>query len=481
MTMWDVPKLLEQLPLPVAAALRLIDSELLEQMTEIRLRAGQPLAVTAGGRMLYLSQMGRAVRADQGMLLSPDLVQETMLSLCGNSLHGIEKTLEQGYFTARGGFRIGVCMQPYAARQGMAQSLCIRLPREVLGAAENIYPVWQQSQGLIIAGPPASGKTTILRDLCRMISSGKGVVPSRTVLLDERNELSGWDGKRCAFQLGPGTDILSGLPKEEAIMRAIRTLSPQVILCDEIANEHEATAIRYAFFCGVRFVVTVHCGGVQEPFNNAMLRQLMQTGAFSHIYLLGLPAGHANGTVVTKDEYDRKVVGLCVDFWRLHDGGLYIGREAAYQAAAGSLAGTLLGGFFAADGANRPAACGDCCGAGGAKYLSGVGIRTGAGNQAGKRLWGSADQYDAKNCAAGSTSKDNDAIGRGSGAYPNGNREAGADRGIDGPAAGGKILDRAGESTGDAFPTAGGAGRTGAGGSAHLMEEMAWKWTSSSE
>lgn len=93
-------------------------------------------------------------------------------------------------------------------------------------------------------------KTTILRDLCRLISFGEGRIPTRTVLLDERNELGGWDGEKCAFQLGPCTDILSGLPKAEAIRRATRTLSPQVILCDEIADEHEATAIQYAFSAG---------------------------------------------------------------------------------------------------------------------------------------------------------------------------------------------------------------------------------------
>lgn len=65
--------------------------------------------------------------------------------------------------------------------------------------------------------------------------------------------------------------------------------------------------------------------------------------------------------------------------------------------------------------------------------------------------------------------------------YPNGNREAGTDRGIDSSAAGGKILDRAGEPTGDAFPTAGNAGWIGVGGPAYLMEETAWKWISSSE
>ena len=479
--MWDVQKLLEQMPRPIAIILRRVAPMLMEQMTEIRLRAGQPLAVTAGEQTLFLSSEGTAVSAEKGFMVPPELVQETMLSLCGHSLHGIEKTLEQGFFTAQGGFRIGACMQPYAARQGRALSLCIRLPREVIGAASDIYSVWQRSQGLILAGPPASGKTTILRDLCRLISSGEGGTYIRTVMLDERNELGGWDGEKCAFQLGPSTDILSGLPKAEAITQAVRALSPQVILCDEIADEHEATAIQYAFFCGVRFVVTVHCGGGQEPFYNAMLRRLMQTGAFSHLYLLGRPEGKVSGTVVTKDEYGRKAAGLGADFGRMHDGGLYLGRAASHPAADGGSAGALLGGFSATDGTDRPAACADCYGTGGTKCLSRIDLCAGVGSPTRRGLWNGIDQYNAKDSAAGSFSKGDDAIGGGAGMYPDGNREAGADRGIDSPAAGGKILDRAGESTGDAFPAAGNAGRTGTGGSAHLMEETAWKWISSSE
>ncbi len=126
--MWDVQKLLGQLPRPVAIILRQATPTLLEQMTEIRLRSGQPLVVTVGEQTLFLSKSGTVVPAEQGFIIPQELVQETMLSLCGHSLHGIEKTLEQGFFTAQGGFRIGVCMQPYAVRQGRALSLCIRLP-----------------------------------------------------------------------------------------------------------------------------------------------------------------------------------------------------------------------------------------------------------------------------------------------------------------------------------------------------------------
>lgn len=478
--MWDVKKLIMVMPPVLAGLLPRIPMAQREAMTEIRLRAGQPLAVTIGDRSAFLSQEGKEVPPELGFVISQELVQETLLSMCGYSLHGVEKTLEQGYFTALGGFRVGVCMHPYAARQGLALSLCIRLPREVPGAALGAYSVWQRSRGLIIAGPPASGKTTILRDLCRLISNGEAGAPCRTVLVDERNELSGWDGEKNAFQLGMCTDILSGLPKTEAVTRAIRTLSPQVVLCDEIAEPCEVETIRHAFFCGVRFVVTVHCGTRQEPFRNAILRQLMESGVFSHLYLLGLPAGNIKETVVTADEYYCKAVGDGTGFERLHSNGLHPGGQAEPTTPAGSSAGMLLGGLSAANGTDCAAACADSKGAGRAHSISKSSVCTGAGRSAGRGLWKDPVGSNAEAGAAGVIAKSHAATSGDAGAHPDGYRKTGAAGGIGGPAAGRKILGRAGEPAGGTFPETGGAGGTGIGGSAHLMEETAWKWILSS-
>ena len=325
-------KILRRMPEPLAGILRRTEKPLLEKVTEIRLRAGEPLALSVGEQAVFLSPQGRQVPPEQGYTVKQELVQETMIALSGHSLHGIEKTLEQGYFTAPGGFRVGVCLEPYAAKQGQALSLNIRIPREMVGAAEDYFPVWKGCRGLILAGPPASGKTTVLRDLCRLISAGKDGEPcSRTVLVDERSELSGWDGEQSLFHLGPATDIISGIPKEQAILQAMRTLSPQVILCDEVAGEREADAIRYAFFCGVRFAVTVHCGSRREVSSNRILRELMSSGAFSHIILLGLPPGSGEGTVITYDEYYREAFGLRPDPVQLYGDRIQLCRNNPTQ------------------------------------------------------------------------------------------------------------------------------------------------------
>ena len=476
--MWNMRGLLALLPSGIAELLQRVSPEILNRMTELRLRAGQPPAVTVGARTLFLSSEGTTVTAEKGLLIPQEMVQETLLSLCGHSLHGIEKTLDQGYFTAAGGFRVGVCMLPDAGRHGLALSLCIRLPRELPGAAREVYPVWRKSSGIILAGPPASGKTTVLRDLCRMISAGEQDGPCRTVLIDERNELSGWDGKRAAFRLGPCTDILFGIPKEQALRRAIRTLSPQVILCDEIADGREAAAIREGFYCGVKFAVTVHCGSRQEMGGNVILRELMRTGAFSHIHLLGLPAG-TKGATVAKDEFDREDNRAHYRVWGVRGDGDGPFGQAVPEPQAGGADGAVLGGFPAADGTDRCPAGIDSKDAGGALKLSGVSLcPMSCGMSGGFR--GRIEGGGAGERFNTGDSESHSAAVRDTGQHPDGNGTAGAIGGAGGGTAGGKILGGTGEPAGDALPETGGTGRTGAGCSADVTEETAWKWISSS-
>lgn len=476
--MWNMRGLLGLLPSGIAELLQRVPPEILNRMTELRLRAGQPPAVTVGARTLFLSSEGTTVTAEKGLLIPQETVQETLLSLCGHSLHGIEKTLDQGYFTAAGGFRVGVCMLPDAGKRGLALSLCIRLPRELPGAAREVYSVWRKSSGIILAGPPASGKTTVLRDLCRMISAGEQDGPCRTVLIDERNELSGWDGKRAAFQLGPCTDILFGIPKEQALRRAIRTLSPQVILCDEIADGREAAAIRDGFYCGVKFAVTVHCGSRQEMGGNVILRELMRTGAFSHIHLLGLPAG-TKGATVAKDEFDREDNGARYRVWSVRGDGDGLFGQAAPEPQAGGADGAVLGGFSAADGTDRcPAGIDskDACGTLGLSGISLCPMSCGMSGGFRERIegGGAGERFNTGDAESHS------AAGRDTGKHPDGNGTAGAIGGAGGGTAGGKILGGTGEPAGDALPETGGTGRTGAGCSADVTEETAWKWISSS-
>ena len=131
----------------------------------------------------------------------------------------------------------------------------------------------------------------------------------------------------------------------------------------------------------------------------------MQTGAFSHLYLLGLPVGEASGTVVTRDEYDRKAAGLGAGFGRMYDDGIYSGGAAACPTAVAALLGRYWGDFLRQmELTSQPPAQIAAALAERSAYLewalcAAVGVPTGGG------LWNGIDRYNAKHGVAGSISK----------------------------------------------------------------------------
>ena len=145
----------------------------------------------------------------------------------------------------------------------------------------------RDSEFVAVLGPSGSGKTTLLRDLARVL----GAAGHRTVVLDERFELLA-DG----FDLGACTDVLQGYPKREGLAHAVRCLSPEYILCDEL-GEDDFPAVKAAAFAGVSLIATVHAGSAGELCSRALCRRLLELGAFRTAALLG---GRQNPAVCTQ-------------------------------------------------------------------------------------------------------------------------------------------------------------------------------------
>ena len=167
-------------------------------------------------------------------------------------------------------------------------SLNVRLPHAWIGCSAallnflyvNTFP------SIIIAGEPNSGKTTLLRDLARALSGGFNRRYRKVAVVDERNELAGKNNTAFSFDLGSNCDVLTGFQKARGMEMAARTLSPEMIVCDEIATEEEVTAVRAAFSSGIRFALSVHAANRTELSRKPVVRQLLETGEFSYVVLL---------------------------------------------------------------------------------------------------------------------------------------------------------------------------------------------------
>lgn len=260
-----------------------------EKAQEIRLRANLPIAIYTGRDTYFLKEQGKPTqRFDRTLpIVSSQEILESFHNCCSYSVYSHQNEIRQGFITMAGGHRVGVCGTAVYEKNIISgirdiSSLNVRIAREVPGAANELMAeIKGEVSGVLIAGPPASGKTTILRDLARQLSlQGKKVV-----VIDERGELGGAFQGVCQNDLGL-SDVLTGFPKGEGILQAVRCLSPEIIICDEAGSRQEIFAIEEGLNAGVGVITTIHAGSLDEVYRRAQGIQLLQSGAFHKIALL---------------------------------------------------------------------------------------------------------------------------------------------------------------------------------------------------
>ena len=266
--------LLRYLP-PVFSSLAEKD---IEGLCEIRLRADRAAVLIFSDRTEFLTTSGRLTSFySEGLFaLSRQEIEDIFMKMCNYSVHSLTENIAEGFITLEGGCRIGV-YGTAVVRDGKITSvrniegINIRVPAEYRGCAQPIYNrlFYSRIPNTVICGPPMSGKTTVLRDLSRLISD-EGM--KKVAVIDERSELSGGD-------LGFNTDILKNYPKAQGIGIAVRTLSPDVIICDEIGTLCEAQELCSLVNSGVKFIVTMHCSDLTELKRRPQFALLSDAGA----------------------------------------------------------------------------------------------------------------------------------------------------------------------------------------------------------
>ena len=245
------------------------------QPEEIRLRLRRSPALVIKGREQELA----------GDRLSENELNQVLERATGASLHSALPGMVNGYIIYKG-LRIGLCgsvimNQGRLAGFGDFSSLAIRLPRECRGiCAGFIDRLTQSSLGnTLIVSPPGLGKTTLLRELIRVLAD-RG---TRVAVLDERNELSASVGGKQYFDLGRCSDVLVGVPKGTGAGMLLRGMNPQVIAMDEISAWEDKQVIERIIGCGVSILASAHGRDRHEMLLRPMYRELFEMGAFSNM------------------------------------------------------------------------------------------------------------------------------------------------------------------------------------------------------
>ena len=250
-------------------------------LQEVRIRVGRPVLLRVWGKEYSLDCL--AGQRD---------IQET-LSYAGNySLYAYEEEFRQGFFTIRGGHRIGLSGRANLENGRIASirpvsCLNIRLAHEQIGCGVWAEPyLWDggRLKSLLILSPPGCGKTTLLRDLVRILSDERGVTVS---VVDERSEIAACFQGVPQNQVGLRTDVLDGAPKAEGLFQVIRTMAPEAAAVDELGGGRDVEAVREAGRCGCAVLATAHGSSLDEIRKKPGLGELLGEQMFGRILVLG--------------------------------------------------------------------------------------------------------------------------------------------------------------------------------------------------
>lgn len=279
------------LPSWLARPLMELPIEQAERIHEIRLRTGCELLVTMDGEPYTLRELAKTIPVEKSIIslkLNELQMEEIFYTLCGGSVHSHQSEIAFGYITLPGGCRVGIGGQFLEhPEQGVVlqklRSLNLRIARQKnIVLPEMLRDILQKPfTGLLIVGEPDSGKTTLLRAIVHALTQQKKLV----TVIDERGEIFPEQNRLTAQGIEP-VDVISGIAKDRAVQMALRTLSPQVILLDELGGMQEVEALEQGLFSGMDFVATLHASSLEEAFRRPQVQALKARDALRAMALL---------------------------------------------------------------------------------------------------------------------------------------------------------------------------------------------------
>ena len=279
------------LPLKIGTLLK--ERLLKEQIYEIRIKIGKPILVYSK----YGENIVNYVPTKEDM---KSLIQK----ISNYSLYAYEEDIRQGFITIKGGHRIGIageCVMEKGEVKTIRNisSINIRVCSEVIGCSDKLIKyIYSQKENrifnTIIISPPKCGKTTILRDIARNISNGMnsiGLYGRKVAVIDERSEIGACHFGIPQNDLGMRTDILDNCHKKEGMIMAIRSLSPEILICDEIGTKGDVEALLMAFNSGVNIITSIHGFTIEDLYKRKVFNELLDNGIIERAIVLSSRKG----------------------------------------------------------------------------------------------------------------------------------------------------------------------------------------------
>ena len=235
-------------------------------LQEIRFRTSCPVMLYYSDRKSYLGNAGECA-CSEAMICSSRDIEEIVANFCEHSVYAYTENIKEGFITLPGGHRVGIGGRAVGNSEEVLNltdfsSVNIRIAREYKDSAKDVADIIQDGERIyntLIIAPPGAGKTTLLRDIARRISEN-----FKVTIIDERFEIAAQRQGVAQFDVGMQTDILSGISKTNGIRHALRSLSPDVIVCDEIGNKEDLVSVENILKGGCKIITTMHGYSIEE-------------------------------------------------------------------------------------------------------------------------------------------------------------------------------------------------------------------------
>ncbi len=284
-------EVIEYLPESLSELFKNLDDDIKCTAQEIRLRAGRPAALTVNGTQLFVGKnKTTCLPKNESVTVTLNEVNECYLKLCNYSVYSHMEELSEGFIMLQGGHRAGICGK-VTGKNGKIESIRdissinIRIAKEIYFCADTIVKNYK-SGGVLICGGPGSGKTTLIRDMVRLLASGeKNGRCYKVAVVDSRGEIGAASHGIPTANLGSTCDIITGCPKGKGIEMALRTMYPDIIAFDEIGNMEEVRAVKESMNSGVSVITSAHAGSISDVFKREQIKSLLNTGAIDMLVM----------------------------------------------------------------------------------------------------------------------------------------------------------------------------------------------------
>lgn len=284
--MYDrVDSIIALLPQRLRKAMLELPANTLQSIREIRLRSHRFAMLDCANQTIFIEECG---------VISPSDIAAIMSLISDFSVNSIKSELARGFVTLENAVRVGVVGEAVVKNgvievQKNISGINFRIPHECIGCAKEVFSdifTGRKVRNTLLVSPPMMGKTTMLRDIARLLGDVMNVA-----IIDERSEIAATSHGIAQMDVGRRTDVLDCCPKPEGISMAIRSMSPSVIITDEIGPQEDGFALCDAARSGVSFVATMHGANLADAKRRSCSKMLFDEGLIERVILLGNSRG----------------------------------------------------------------------------------------------------------------------------------------------------------------------------------------------